>query len=341
MHYLITGHTGFKGTWLIHFLHSLGHQISGIALPPETHSMFVETRAHELLVFNIYCDIRDRQVFTENVKKINPDVIIHFAAQAFVRESYAEPRSTYETNVNGTLNLLEVASGLISLRALLIVTTDKVYENLGQTKAFVETDKLGGIDPYSSSKAMADILSQSWMSINLGLPMAIARAGNVIGGGDFAEDRLIPNVIDSYKKSIIPVLRYPSSTRPWQHVLDCLNGYLTLIDAMIQRNLRGVWNFGPSTDSVLSVSEVCENIAREMKCEPVWHHSEAIELYEANYLMLDSKKANENLDWNPKYTSNEAIKETASWYIALHGGINPRDFTNLQINSFLEKKYSI
>jgi len=341
MHYLITGHTGFKGTWLIHLLHSLGHQISGLALPPETHSMFVETRAHELLTFNIYCDIRDRQVFAENVKKINPDVIIHFAAQAFVRESYAEPRSTYETNVNGTLNLLEVASGLISLKALLIVTTDKVYENLGQTKAFVETDKLGGIDPYSSSKAMADILSQSWMSINLGLPMAIARAGNVIGGGDFAVDRLIPNVIDSYKKSIIPVLRYPSSTRPWQHVLDCLNGYLSLIDAMIQRNLRGVWNFGPSTDSVLSVSEVCENIAREMKCEPVWHHSEAIELYEANYLMLDSKKANENLNWNPKYTSNEAIKETASWYIALHGGIKPRDFTNRQINSFLEKKYSI
>ncbi len=249
MHYLITGHTGFKGPWLVLLLLSRGHQVSGLALNPDDGSLFQRAGLTEHLVSDFRVDIRDAEATAAAVKAAAPDVVVHMAAQSLVRESYRNPRYTYETNAIGTLNVLEAVGATPSVRAHVVITTDKVYRNVDQEAGYVETDPLGGDDPYSASKAMADLLAQSWIRSFPGVPTAIARGGNVIGGGDVSHDRLLPDLVAAYADGRAPQLRFPRAVRPWQHVLDCLNGYLVLADALLTGSGLGQWNFGPGRDS--------------------------------------------------------------------------------------------
>jgi len=215
MHYLITGHTGFKGAWLTIWLESLGHEVSGISLDPLSGSLFETANLSDLLANDFRLDIRDAPAVRATISKTSPDVVFHMAAQPLVRESYKDPRGTFETNVMGTLNVLEAVSATPSVKAHVVITTDKVYRNVNQVAGYKETDPLGGDDPYSASKAMADILTHSWVTSFGGPPTAIARAGNVIGGGDVSPDRLLPDLLTSYSAGIAPTLRYPEAVRPW------------------------------------------------------------------------------------------------------------------------------
>ena len=335
MHYLVTGHTGFKGSWLVMILKSLGHTVSGIALDPEAHSLFNQARIQELLEQDFRVDIRDQDSVATTVKSVNPDVIIHLAAQPLVRYSYAHPIETFESNVLGTLNVLEATKGLANLKATLVITTDKVYKNQGHKEGYVEDDALGGEDPYSASKAAADIATQSWVKSFAQSPVSIARAGNVIGGGDWAPDRLIPDLVRSYRASGTPVIRNPNSIRPWQHVLDCLHGYLLLVDSMVTRGTQGEWNFGPNHLEKYLVSDVILSFSRHYGVSgSPWELDHGTHPKESDFLLLNSAKARIQLGWVDRLDFEETLKWTASWY---------REFTELgarvttmqQIKAFL------
>jgi CDP-glucose 4,6-dehydratase len=334
MHFLITGHTGFKGAWLSLILQQRGHVVSGISLPPEKGSLFEQANIGKNLENDIYCDIRDLTKLTTSFKKINPDVVIHLAAQALVRESYRNPIVTFETNVIGTLNVLQASQQIGQLKAQLIVTTDKVYKNISKSSGYVETEALGGQDPYSASKAMADIATQSWLSSFENAPTAIARAGNVLGGGDVCADRLITDLIHSYSSGITPKLRAPNSVRPWQHVLDCLNGYLTLVDAVIENKADGAWNFGPDENQSKTVADVANIAAKVWGVEKSWENDSGNHPHEASMLILSSNKARTNLGWSDKLSFEETIEWTTNWYKNVNSGKDPLDETLKNIRDF-------
>ena len=335
MHFLITGHTGFKGAWLSLILQQRGHLVSGISLEPEVGSLYEGARIGKFLENDVRCDIRESAKISSHFKDINPDVVIHLAAQALVRESYKHPVSTMETNVLGTLNVLNASQQISDLKAQLIITTDKVYKNTSKASGYVETDPLGGQDPYSASKAMADIATQSWLFSFENSPTAIARAGNVIGGGDVCLDRLMPDLIRSYASGLTPKLRAPNNIRPWQHVLDCLNGYLLLIDAMIQEDTNGAWNFGPDENSVHSVKDVVR------ECISNWGSNIAIELHEsdvheAGLLQLNCDKARQELQWSPRWDFKRTFQETTEWYKRASQGEHVGAITLEQITRYEE-----
>jgi CDP-glucose 4,6-dehydratase len=334
MHFLITGHTGFKGAWLSLILHQRGHRVSGISLPPEIGSLFEGADIGKHLENDIHCDIRDSTKLTSYFKKINPDVVIHLAAQALVRESYRNPFDTFETNVSGTLNVLQASKQINHLKAQLIITTDKVYKNLNKSSGYVETEALGGQDPYSASKAMADIATQSWVSSFENAPTAIARAGNVLGGGDVCADRLIPDLIHSYSSGTTPKLRAPNSVRPWQHVLDCLNGYLTLVDAIIENKAGGAWNFGPDENQSKTVADVANIVAKVWGVEKSWENDSGTHPHEASMLILNSNKARTNLGWSDKLSFEETIEWTTNWYKNVKSGKDPLEETLKNIRDF-------
>jgi CDP-glucose 4,6-dehydratase len=334
MHFLITGHTGFKGAWLSLILQQRGHVVSGISLPPESGSLFERANIGKHLENDIYCDIRDLTKLTTSFKKINPDVVIHLAAQALVRESYRNPIVTFETNLTGTLNVLQASQQIGSLKAQLIVTTDKVYKNVSKSSGYVETEALGGQDPYSASKAMADIATQSWLSSFENAPTAIARAGNVLGGGDVCVDRLMPDLIHSYSSGITPKLRAPNSVRPWQHVLDCLNGYLTLVDAVIENKAEGAWNFGPDENQSKTVADVANIAAKVWGVEKSWENDSGAHPHEASMLILNSKKARTNLGWSDKLSFEETIEWTTNWYKNVYSGKDPLEESLKNIRDF-------
>ena len=334
MHFLITGHTGFKGAWLSLILQQRGHLVSGISLEPEVGSLFEQAGIENFLQNDIRCDIRESVKLSSHFKQINPDVVIHLAAQALVRESYKNPRDTFEVNAIGTLNVLNASQQIIDLRAQLIITTDKVYKNIGKTSGYVETEALGGQDPYSASKAMADIATQSWLSSFENPTTAIARAGNVIGGGDVCADRLIPDLINSYSTGLTPKLRAPNSVRPWQHVLDCLNGYLTLVDALIDNRTDGAWNFGPDENQSKTVADVAEIAGGVWGVEKSWENDLGNHPHEASLLMLNSKKARTELGWSDKLSFEESVKWTIDWYKNVHNGNDPLEETLKNIKSF-------
>ena len=306
-HYLITGHTGFKGSWLIFLLKAQGHDVSGLALDPLPGSIFERTNLESDLVHDFRVDIRKRDETVEAIRHAQPDYVIHMAAQALVREGYRNPRYTYETNVLGTLNVLEAIDQTDSVRAQLIVTTDKVYLDQGLNRPYVETDPLGGKDPYSASKAMADILAQEYLSRNGVKPGAIARAGNVIGAGDVSNERLIPDIVRALEADAPLVLRYPEAMRPWQHVLDCLWGYLALLRAVEESNVRGAWNFGPGKQPPLSVRQVAEISAEELGVSLKIQGDAGGEFLEDQYLVLDSNKAEGELGWENRFEGAESI----------------------------------
>ena len=314
-----------------------GHTISGISLDPLEKSLFVEAQLDEIFKHDIRLDIRNSDDLASAVHKVSPDVIIHLAAQPLVRESYKDPVGTFDTNVLGTLNLLEATKELEALKATLIITTDKVYKNHNHLRGYTETDELGGDDPYSASKAAADIATQSWIKSFATSPVAIARAGNVIGGGDWAADRIIPDLVNAYSSHQLPILRYPDAIRPWQHVLDCLNGYQKLIDAMLADGLSGEWNFGPTLEQTHTVSELVESFAHSWgleRNEKNWELEKSLQPHEASYLLLDSSKARKSLSWSDKLDFETAIDLTAQWFKRSLTE-SPREITVNQIKKFI------
>ena len=334
MHFLVTGHTGFKGPWLTLLLLSRGHQVSGLALDPEQGSLFERAGLARRLVSDLRVDIRDAAATADAVRSIAPDVVVHMAAQSLVRESYRAPRYTYESNVMGTLNVLEAVAATPSVRAHVVLTTDKVYRNVNQEAGYVESDPLGGGDPYSASKAMADLLTQSWIRSFPGSPTAIARAGNVIGGGDVSRDRLLPDLVAAYAVGRAPLLRFPGAVRPWQHVLDCLNGYLTLADALLDGSGLGEWNFGPGRDAFVEVGEVATLSAELWGGGAHWDRQPGDHPHEANLLALDSTKAQRELGWRNRLGFGDAVTWTIDWARRVHDGADPLAVTQKQIDAF-------
>lgn len=333
MRYLVTGHTGFKGAWLSLMLLQRGHEVVGLSLDPTPNALFERAGLSALLARDLRVDIRDAARTREGIQELEPDVVFHLAAQPLVIESYLNPRATFETNVNGTLNVLDGIAQTDSVQASVIITTDKVYRNTSREAGYREDEPLGGDDPYSSSKAMADLLTQSWVKSFPGAPLAIARAGNVIGGGDVSANRLIPDVIKAAESGQRVTLRNPDAVRPWQHVLDCLNGYLHLSDALLRGEGEGEWNFGPGPESFVTVSEVVNQTLAYIG-QPAGWNLEKAELHEAQLLSLDSTKANLKLGWRNRLHYPESIQWTAEWYQKILNGLDPIDITRLQIERF-------
>ena len=337
MKYFITGHTGFKGAWLSVMLRELGHELHGYSLDPQPDSLFTTAEISGLYATDIRDDIRDGVALQKALTQVNPDVVIHLAAQALVREGYRKPRETFETNFNGTLNLLSSLNLLGSLKAALIITTDKVYADSDKSAGCEETDPLGGLDPYSASKAAADILSQSWAHSNPNLPVAIARAGNVIGGGDRSVDRLLPDLISAFSSGITAQVRNPKSVRPWQHVMDCLSGYLLLIDSITSDKSRGAWNFGPQAKDHLRVEELVDLVAGFWGPTASWNlQPETNWLSESPTLRLNVDKAREKLAFSTRFSATEAVESTVKWELAVNNGSDAMDVTRRQVIDYFK-----
>jgi CDP-glucose 4,6-dehydratase len=313
-------------------LKTLGHQVSGISLAPEGNSIFELSHLSEIFEQNLYQDIRTLN--PRDLPKMNVDVVIHLAAQPLVKTSYKSPIDTFQTNVIGTLNVLE-ASKELAPKAILIITTDKVYKNTDKTAGYVESDPLGGSDPYSASKAAADIATQSWRSSYGLTPIAIARAGNVIGGGDFAENRLMPDLVNSFIENKAPIIRYPEAIRPWQHVLDCLNGYLSLVEKQIKEGVNGEWNFSPPANPSHSVADVATEAAKLWGSDKNWQQDAGEHKAETKTLVLDSTKARRELDWSEKLGFQESLAWTVDFYKRVSKGEQQRLVIQDQVNQFL------
>lgn len=341
---LITGHTGFKGSWLSLVLKMKGAEIIGYALPPPTHPSLFEILDIENKVETITGDVRDLNKLIETLNRYKPDIVIHMAAQALVRYSYSNPVETYTTNVIGTVNVLEAIRQTGCVKAALIVTTDKCYENKEWVWGYRENDPLGGFDPYSSSKGCAELVTAAYTnSYFLKTPdeknsvsVATARAGNVIGGGDWAEDRLIPDIIRAIIDRKVVIIRNPGAIRPWQHVLEPLYGYLCLIEKLWHQGSKfsGGWNFGPATESCQPVSCILESIQAVLDKGFSWQHDKSQNLHEANFLKLDCSKAYAKLGWSPRLDLKTAVEMTLIWYQAY---IQKKDImllTQQQINYY-------
>lgn len=335
MHVLVTGHTGFKGAWLSLLLASRGHQVSGIALDPLPRGLFERADVTSVLRDDIRLDIRDVSGLGYAIGATGADLVIHLAAQPLVRESYADPRTTFETNVDGTLNVLEAIAGVPATKAAVIVTTDKVYRNVGQRAGYVESDALGGDDPYSASKAMADVLTHSWTTSFPGVATAIARGGNVIGGGDVSKDRLLVDMINGFSASEPVHIRNPDAVRPWQHVLDCLSGYLTVADALLRGAGTGAWNFGPDPDSFQTVRQIADAGAALWGGDAGWIDDTGEHPHEAALLTLDSSKAKRELGWTNVLPFPGSLEWTLDWERSVRGGADARQVTLAQIEQFI------
>jgi CDP-glucose 4,6-dehydratase len=314
LHYLVTGHTGFKGSWLVILLRRRGHDVSGLALDPVPGSLFDRAGIAPELIHDVRADVRDRGAVAATLSRCAPDVVIHMAAQPLVRESLKHPRLTFETNALGTLSLLEAVSATPSVRAHVVVTTDKVYRNVGQAAGYREDAPLGGSDPYSASKAMAELVTQSWVESFDPCPTATARAGNVIGGGDVSRDRLLPDLLAGLQNGVAPLIRYPDAVRPWQHVLDAVNGYIVLADALLSGAVTGEsWNFGPDPAGFATVREVADRVVALWGAGAAWRQDADDHPPEARLLTLDATKAMSRLGWQPRLNLAQAIEWTVEW----------------------------
>jgi CDP-glucose 4,6-dehydratase len=335
VHYFITGHTGFKGSWLIHLLRSKGHTVSGYSDQALPNSLFVRAESKDCLELDYRGDIRNLEDLTAALKESKPDVLIHLAAQSLVTKSYLDPLETFSTNVDGTRNVLLAARQIKSLVATLIVTTDKVYRDSKISDGYIESDPLGGHDPYSSSKAMADLMTQSFIHLNPQSPIGIARAGNVIGGGDIGEQRLIPDIIRAIEDKTALELRYPKAVRPWQHVLDCLNGYLEMISTLIASGKSSVWNVGPDARDFNTVEAVVRLFLEKINVTIDVQSVEA-QFVETSVLKLNSDKLRMESDWKNKLTFEDSVEWTAAWHsLVKHKKLSPAQVLNKQITDFI------
>lgn len=337
---LITGHTGFKGSWLSLWLNELNAEVFGYALEPETNPSLFSQLKLSTLINNNFGDIRDTNSVANYILKVKPDVIIHMAAQPLVRHSYKDPLYTWQTNVIGTVNLLEAARKLTNRCAIVVVTTDKVYENLEWNFSYREIDKLGGFDPYSSSKAAAELVVDSWRNSFFksqdNIRIATGRAGNVIGGGDWSEDRIVPDMIKSLSANEIIRVRNPKSVRPWQHVLEPLSGYLILAEKLFTQDdpvFQSAFNFGPLASNSRTVEElVCYSLN-------IWPGEwqkviNPTEPHEASLLNISIDKSGAILKWRPKWNFEESVEKTVNWYKALNDGALAESLVREQIKTY-------
>lgn len=343
---LITGHTGFKGSWLSLWLKKLGAEVSGYALaPPTTPSLFHLAGLADKIM-SIEGDIIDFPRLQETLKTVKPEIVIHMAAQSLVRASYSQPVETFATNVMGTVHLLESVRQCDSVQALLCVTSDKCYENKEWYWSYRENEPMGGHDPYSSSKGCAELAVAAYRksyflgksSVTQGCAIATVRAGNVVGGGDWALNRLVPDTMRAFMKKKAVVLRYPFSIRPWQHVLDPLCGYLCLVEKLWTSgsDFAEGWNFGPGDEDSRSVCWVVERLAKSWGDEAFWEADENESPHEAHYLKLDSSKARTRLKWKVILPIHQALEWTVAWYRAYHEDKDMGAFTMEQIHNFEE-----
>lgn len=335
---LVTGHTGFKGSWLALWLSELGAEVTGLALPPETKPALHHLLNGQSPSLAGIADIRDRVAVAARVLSARPQIVFHLAAQPLVRAGYREPLSTFETNVQGTVNLLEALRIVPDLQAVVVVTTDKVYENPETGHPFVEADALGGHDPYSASKAAAEIVVSSYRRSYFaarGIGVATARAGNVIGGGDWAEDRLIPDAIRAWERGETLEVRRPQAVRPWQHVLEPLAGYLRLAEHLtLHPTAEAAFNFGPDDGEAATVGSVIERARQAFGAGAVRFGNGEEGPHEAGYLMLDSGLAARRLDHRPRWGLGETVDRTIGWYRALADGGSARQLCLADIAAY-------
>ena len=320
---LLTGHTGFKGAWLAIWLHQLGAKITGISLPPTTEpNLFSLAKVDSLCSNSHYCDLRDVLTLTRLIRDAQPEIVLHLAAQPLVRASYRDPIETFSTNVMGTVHVLEALRGLDSVKAGVMITTDKVYRNREWPWPYREDDALGGHDPYSASKAASELVIDSYRNAFLheqGVAIASARAGNVIGGGDWSEDRLVPDAVRAWQSDQVLEIRRPQAIRPWQHVLEPLAGYLTLAQSLWTKpHLASAFNFGPETSDAATVQTVIELACKVHGSGKVTYGDGAAGPHEAGLLALEIAKARTSLGYKPRWNLSEAVQRTIAWYCAQH-----------------------
>lgn len=338
----LTGHTGFKGSWLALMLQALGAEVHGYALAPATiPALFTEAEVAKGMHSQIG-DIRDLEALRSALVAAKPEIVLHLAAQAIVSESFDTPLDTFQTNVMGTANLLEAVRAQGSVRTVLVVTSDKCYENRNWMWSYREGEALGGNDPYSASKACAELVVTSYRYSFFDKPgdpvIATARAGNVIGGGDWSRDRLIPDIIRAFIRNESVNIRSPDSIRPWQHVLEPLWGYLLLAEqCTTDRSFGQAWNFGPDQHDAQPVRFIADTLAGMWGDGAAWHTPEQNTLKEACILKLDSTKARSLLHWRPVTQLPEALQLTADWYKSHASGVSPRSSTERQIRAFLNR----
>lgn len=316
----LTGHTGFKGSWLSIWLNLMGAEIKGYSLSPNTNPSLYNEAQIDSLVDSQIGDIRDLNNLKKSMTAFDPDILIHMAAQPLVRLSYIEPVETYATNVMGTVNVLESARFCKNLKAIVSVTTDKCYENKEWEWGYRENEPMGGHDPYSSSKGCAELVTAAYRSSFFSKPdganLASARAGNVIGGGDWAEDRLIPDILNAFQNGNAVVIRNPLSTRPWQHVLEPLSGYLVLAQALYENGSQfaEAWNFGPLDEDCQPVSWILDKMVSNWGKDAKWQLDKENNPHEANFLKLDCSKANKRLMWQPKWNLDYTLRSIIEWH---------------------------
>lgn len=343
----VTGHTGFKGSWLSLWLQQMGALVTGYALaPPTTPSLFDIAKVSQGMT-SVLGDVRDSAALSSAMQAAQPELVIHMAAQPLVRLSYTNPVETYSTNVMGTVLLLEAVRQTASIRAVVNVTTDKCYANQEWVWGYRENEAMGGLDPYSSSKACAELVTAAYRhsffktpgTASHGAALATARAGNVIGGGDWAQDRLVPDILTAFQSGQPVTLRHPKATRPWQHVLEPLRGYLTLAEKLYCNGseFAEAWNFGPHLDDAQPVQWIVERMAKLWGPAASWRLDEGIHPHEAHYLKLDTAKAAQGLGWQPQLRLNEALAMTVDWERQRHAGADMRSITIAQIQAYQDR----
>lgn len=336
---LITGHTGFKGSWLSLWLHELGADVYGLALAPDQTPNLCTVLNLPALIHHQELDIRDAEALHQAMQNIQPEIIFHMAAQSLVRLSYEQPVNTYATNVMGTVHILEAARHCPSVKVIINITSDKCYQNNDDGKPFVETDPMGGYDPYSNSKGCAELVTQAYRSAfysKTNVALASARAGNVIGGGDWAKDRLIPDMIRAFISKQAAIIRYPHSTRPWQHVLEPLRGYMMLAEHAWQdpQAYAQAWNFAPKSQDMVSVKTVADALCQYWGEDARWQMDQDAQLHEATALNLNATKAARELGWKPRWNLNTTLQALTQWYQAHEAKQNMLAFTIKQIQQY-------
>ena len=340
----VTGHTGFKGAWLVLWLRRLGARVTGLALPPNTDPSLFALCARGQCT-DIYGDIADYALLARTLAECEPEIAIHMAAQALVRPSYTDPLGTYATNVMGTANVLQAVRSVASVRAVIVVTSDKVYENDGGGRPFSEDDRLGGRDPYSSSKACAELVTDSFRQCFFGdtCRVATARAGNVIGGGDWSPFRIAHDLVKAFEAGKPVALRYPQAVRPWQHVLDPLAGYLMLAQAMVTDPVRApnALNFAPEADSFRSACDLVQAFTTRWDGRPSWRFDNDEHPHEASFLTLDATRARALLGWRPLLSFDDAVTWTADWYRGFWNGDDIGAVTRRQIEAFSQRLHRL
>jgi CDP-glucose 4,6-dehydratase len=339
----ITGHTGFKGSWLTLLLKELGSNVRGFALEPITEPSHFELLNLRTSIDHIVGDVRDASALDSAIQEFQPEIIFHLAAQALVKESFDDPVCTFGTNIMGSVNLLEAVRRCESVRSLVYITSDKCYENVEWIWGYRENDPLGGHDPYSASKSAAEIVfsayERSYFKSRPELGAATARAGNVIGGGDWAANRIVPDCIRAIEKNSPITLRSPNATRPWQHVLEPISGYLVLAARLYSSPgiFSGAWNFGPSTSQTRTVKEVAENIFQEIGQGSIKIEGTHPKQKETNLLQLNCDKARQLLGWHPRWNVDKTLGVTAKWYEAFLSGANVESITKSNLYDYFQE----